>query len=61
MAPLGRLGKAASVRLGLRLGVEYGHTWTCYQPLLSGPCGRCDACRLRAQGFEEAHVKDPLE
>ena len=61
VAPLGRLGKAASVRLGLRLGVDYGHTWTCYRPQPRGACGRCDACRLRAQGFAEADVKDPLQ
>jgi 7-cyano-7-deazaguanine synthase len=60
VAPLGRLSKSASVRLGLRLGVDYGHTWTCYQPGPKGSCGRCDACRLLAQGFEEAHLKDPL-
>jgi len=70
-APLGRLDKAASVRLGLRLGVDFAHTWTCYQPGLkhgsrSGPfssntpCGRCDACRLRAEGFERAGIPDPL-
>jgi 7-cyano-7-deazaguanine synthase len=62
VAPLGRLDKAASVGLGLKLGVDYAHTWTCYQP--QGPrgaaCHRCDACRLRAQGFHGLHLADPL-
>lgn len=60
-APLGRLSKANSVRWGLRLGVDFKHTWTCYQPTASGrSCGVCDACRLRAQGFDAAHSIDPL-
>ncbi|MGH7441690.1 MAG: 7-cyano-7-deazaguanine synthase QueC [bacterium] len=62
-APLGRLDKAASLRLGLRLGVDFSKTWTCYQPAPKGravPCGRCDACRLRAQGFAQAGLHDPL-
>ena len=60
VAPLGRLDKAASLRLGLRLGVDYAHTWTCYQPQGSRACGRCDACRLRAQGFRALGLSDPL-
>jgi 7-cyano-7-deazaguanine synthase len=63
VAPLGRLDKAASVRLGLRLGVDFAATWTCYQPGPGKgkvrPCGRCDACRLRAEGFAAAGVPDP--
>ncbi|MCI4317690.1 MAG: 7-cyano-7-deazaguanine synthase QueC [Thermoplasmata archaeon] len=56
-APLLRLGKAEIVRLGSRLGVPWEKTWSCYR---GGriPCGRCDACRLRAQGFQEAKVPD---
>ncbi len=65
VAPLAGMDKAASVRLGLRLGVDFGRTWTCYRPASrSGgagePCGACDACRLRAEGFRRAGVADPL-
>jgi 7-cyano-7-deazaguanine synthase len=61
-APLGRLSKQAGIRLGLKLGVDFGHTWTCYQPTRSGrSCGLCDACRLRAGGYAAAHLKDPLK
>lgn len=60
-APLGRLSKAASVRLGQALSVDFKHTWTCYQPTrLKRSCGACDACRLRAQGFKNAKTSDPL-
>jgi len=63
LAPLGRLDKAATIRLGLRLGVDFRKTWTCYRP--QGPlartraCGVCDACRLRAEGFSRAGLADP--
>ena len=61
LAPLLRLSKAEIVREGLRLGLDYGLTHSCYDPLLSGaPCRRCDSCRLRAKGFEEAGIDDPL-
>jgi 7-cyano-7-deazaguanine synthase len=69
VAPLGRLSKAASVRLGARLGVDFAHTWTCYRPSTPRgqspsrrprPCGRCEACRLRAAGFAQAGMKDPI-
>ncbi len=58
-APLLRRTKADIVRWGERLGVPWKLTWSCY---LGGraPCGRCDACRLRALGFAEAGVDDPL-
>jgi 7-cyano-7-deazaguanine synthase len=60
-APLLPLSKAAIIRLGLELGVDYALTHSCYDPLPDGrPCGRCDSCRLRAKGFEEAGVNDPL-
>ena len=58
-APLLRLGKAGIVRLGTRLGVPYALTLTCYDPVRGRACGRCDACTLRRQGFEEAGVPDP--
>jgi len=58
-APLLRLGKAAIVRLGTRLGVPYALTLTCYDPVRGRACGRCDACTLRRQGFEAAGIPDP--
>ena len=59
-APLVRLGKADIVREGLRLGVDFAATVSCYQADAEGAaCGRCDACRLRAQGFADAGVADP--
>jgi 7-cyano-7-deazaguanine synthase len=59
-APLIDLSKADIIRLGNRLGVEYGLTVSCYSADGMGrACGRCDACRLRAAGFAEAGVGDP--
>jgi 7-cyano-7-deazaguanine synthase len=60
--PLIRMTKAQIIRQGLELGVDYGLTYTCYDPAPDGaPCGRCDACILRRKGFAEAGVPDPLE
>ena len=60
-APLQQLSKAAIIRVGLELGLDYGLTHSCYDPLPAGaPCGRCDSCILRARGFAEAGVMDPL-
>ena len=59
-APLIELGKAAIIQRGLALGVDYGRTVSCYQAYPSGhACGRCDACRLRRDGFAAAGVPDP--
>jgi 7-cyano-7-deazaguanine synthase len=58
-APLLRLGKAAIVRLGTRLGVPYAVTTTCYDPVRGRACGSCDACILRRRGFEQARIPDP--
>jgi len=59
-APLQRLGKADIVREGLRLGVDFARTVSCYQADADGrACGHCDACRLRADGFAAAGVPDP--
>jgi 7-cyano-7-deazaguanine synthase len=59
-APLIRLSKGEIVREGLRLGVDFAATVSCYQADADGrACGRCDACRLRAQGFADAGVVDP--
>jgi 7-cyano-7-deazaguanine synthase len=55
------LTKAAIIRLGVELGVDYGITHSCYNPGPNGrPCGRCDSCLLRARGFADAGVEDPL-
>jgi 7-cyano-7-deazaguanine synthase len=60
-APLLHLSKAQIVRAGLDLGLDYGLTHSCYDPLPDGrPCGHCDSCLLRAKGFAEAGAKDPL-
>jgi 7-cyano-7-deazaguanine synthase len=58
MTPLLRLSKSGIVRLGERLHVPWGLTWSCYAGGAQ-PCGRCDACRLRAKGFAEAGIHDP--
>jgi 7-cyano-7-deazaguanine synthase len=59
-APLQQLSKAAIIRLGLELGVDYSLTHSCYDPGPKGqPCGHCDSCLIRARGFEEAGVCDP--
>jgi len=59
--PLIRLTKGAIVKLGLELGLDFGLTWSCYDPGADGrPCGACDSCLLRRKGFEEAGVADPL-
>ena len=58
-APLLHMSKADIVRKGAQLGVPYEHTVSCYQADKDGrACGRCDACRLRAQGFCEAGITD---
>ena len=60
-APLMRMTKAEIIRRGLALGVDYGLTHSCYDPDASGrPCGHCDSCLLRAKGFAEAGVRDPV-
>ena len=60
LAPLVHLSKAEIVRRGAALGLDYGLTHSCYDPLPSGAaCGRCDSCRLRARGFAEAGLVDP--
>ncbi|PPT20015.1 7-cyano-7-deazaguanine synthase QueC [Xanthomonas arboricola] len=59
-APLQSLSKADIVREGVRLGVDFGLTVSCYRADADGrACGHCDACRLRAAGFADAGVADP--
>jgi 7-cyano-7-deazaguanine synthase len=61
-APLLQKTKADIIREGVRLGVDYGLTLSCYDPDHEGrACGRCDSCRLRLKGFEEAGVIDPVK
>ena len=60
-APLVTLTKGGIIRVGLELGVDYGLTHSCYDPGPDGrPCQRCESCRLRARGFADAGVLDPL-
>lgn len=59
--PLISLTKAQIIRRGVELGLNYGLTHSCYDPAPDGrPCGTCDSCLLRARGFAEAGVADPL-
>jgi 7-cyano-7-deazaguanine synthase len=58
--PLMTLSKADIIRQGMRLGVDYSLTVSCYQADDYGrACGKCDSCRLRKQGFTEAEISDP--
>lgn len=59
-APLLKKTKADIIKIGTSLGVPYEMTWSCY---IGGknPCGRCDSCVLRAKGFREAGISDPLK
>jgi 7-cyano-7-deazaguanine synthase len=59
-APLMSMGKDDIIRAGIELGVDYALTVSCYQATAEGlACGKCDSCRLRAQGFKDAGVEDP--
>jgi len=58
-APLIAMTKAEIILAGARLGVDYGLTHSCYDPIDDRACGRCDACHLRRKGFAEAGVVDP--
>lgn len=60
-APLISLRKEEIIRRGRSLGVDYGLTWSCYDPAPRGlACGECDACQLRLVGFERAGLADPV-
>ncbi len=59
-APLSGMTKAEIIREGVKLGVDYGMTHSCYDPAADGrACGHCDSCLLRKKGFAEAGVPDP--
>jgi len=63
-APLLKMTKAEIVTRGVELGVDFGLTHTCYDPIVNedevASCGRCDACTLRLAGFKEAELEDPV-
>ena len=59
-APLIELTKKEIVEVGLKLGVDYSITHSCYDPQGELACGRCDACTLRLKGFADAGMKDPI-
>ena len=58
-APLIKMTKAQIIGLGLKLKVPYELTWSCYRGLKK-PCGDCDSCKLRGEGFRQAGAEDPL-
>ena len=59
-APLIDMTKAEIIQLGMQLGVDYAMTVSCYQADNQGhACGKCDSCRLRREGFMQAHLTDP--
>lgn len=60
--PIINMTKAQIIAEGTQLGVDYSLTHSCYDPdELGKSCGRCDSCRLRLKGFEQAGLKDPIE
>jgi len=60
-APLLKMSKAEIIKTGLNLGIDYGLTWSCYDPASGGhACGQCDSCQIRLKGFQEAGFKDPI-
>ncbi len=61
LAPLIGMTKGETVTAGIRLGVDFGLTHSCYDPGPAGePCEQCEACQLRRRGFEEAGIEDPI-
>jgi 7-cyano-7-deazaguanine synthase len=59
--PLIQMTKAQIIRKGIELGINYGLTWSCYDPAPGGlACGLCDSCQLRLKGFKEAGLDDPI-
>jgi 7-cyano-7-deazaguanine synthase len=61
-SPLLHLSKSMIIKRGLALGVDYQQTISCYDPAENGlACGRCEACQLRREGFEQAGISDPTK
>lgn len=60
-APLLNLKKSEIIKRGIELGVDYGATHSCYDPIEDYACGKCDSCMLRKKGFNEAKLKDPTK
>jgi 7-cyano-7-deazaguanine synthase len=59
--PLLHMTKAEIIKTGLKLGLDYALTWSCYDPTTDGrACGLCDSCQLRLKGFKEAGAIDPI-
>ena len=59
--PLIHMSKAEIIQEGVALGIDYGLTWSCYDPQPDNrACGLCDSCQLRLKGFEEAGIQDPI-
>ena len=59
--PLISMTKAEIIETGLKLGIDYSLTHSCYDPTTDGlACGKCDSCRLRLKGFREAGARDPI-
>ena len=59
--PLLHMTKAEIIKTGIALGLDYGLTWSCYDPFADGrACGGCDSCQLRVKGFSEAGHVDPI-
>jgi len=59
-APLINKSKKEIIQMGISLGVDFSHTWTCYEGVEEA-CGECTACSLRLQGFIQAGIKDPVK
>lgn len=59
-APLQMMTKRDIITRGIELGLDYGLTQSCYDPGPAAPCGHCDSCVLRANGFAEAGIADPV-
>ncbi len=57
--PLVNMSKAEIIQAGISMGVPYQYTWSCYDPQESKPCGDCDSCILRREGFKKAGTTDP--
>ena len=59
--PIIEMAKGQIIQTGTKLGVNYGLTHSCYDPVNEKSCGKCDSCTLRLKGFEQANLTDPVE